>query len=275
MPLLRRPHDHRRELRAQRRTAPRRRPQPASEPRRHDACHCLIAPPACRGTSFPASHRCRPAISQGTCYIVDQAKIVPSTAAAATNSPPRSSIHRKLRQPAHPLPKPPPRQIPIDGKPFAQPPRVPSWKAFGRRPSARADRSQWACRCCMCSRESGLPHGPPSAIDGATRTPPPRLARRRRGRHHGGGVRRLCHACRQPRHRRQERRGAARGIRRARHRDRGNASLETPALRALKHLAPLREEAAPPRRPMPGRGRGRPPRGATGPIITAEYSDSS
>jgi hypothetical protein len=45
-------------------------------------------------------------------------------------------------------------------------------------------------------------------------------------------------------------------------------------LYGLKHLAPLREEAAPPRRPMPGRGRGRPPRGATGPVIAAEYSDA-
>jgi hypothetical protein len=45
-------------------------------------------------------------------------------------------------------------------------------------------------------------------------------------------------------------------------------------LYGLKHLAPLREEAAPPRRPMPGRGRGRPPRGASGTAITAEYSDA-
>jgi hypothetical protein len=45
-------------------------------------------------------------------------------------------------------------------------------------------------------------------------------------------------------------------------------------LYGLKHLAPLREEAAPPRRPMHGRGRGRPPRGASGTVITAEYSDA-
>ena len=42
-------------------------------------------------------------------------------------------------------------------------------------------------------------------------------------------------------------------------------------LYGLKHLAPLRQEAAPPRRPMPGRSRGRPPRGATGPVTSAEY----
>jgi hypothetical protein len=45
-------------------------------------------------------------------------------------------------------------------------------------------------------------------------------------------------------------------------------------LYGLKHLAPLREEAAPPRRPMPGRGRGRPPLGTSGTVITTEYSDA-
>jgi hypothetical protein len=44
-------------------------------------------------------------------------------------------------------------------------------------------------------------------------------------------------------------------------------------LYGLKHLVPLREEAAPPRHPMPGRGRGRPPR-ASGTVITVEYSDA-
>jgi hypothetical protein len=45
-------------------------------------------------------------------------------------------------------------------------------------------------------------------------------------------------------------------------------------LYGLKHLAPLREEAAPPRRPMSGRPRGRPPRGAGGPIIAKESSEA-
>jgi hypothetical protein len=45
-------------------------------------------------------------------------------------------------------------------------------------------------------------------------------------------------------------------------------------LYGLKHLAPLREEAAPPRRPKPGRGRGRPPRRAPGPVIAAESRDA-
>jgi hypothetical protein len=45
-------------------------------------------------------------------------------------------------------------------------------------------------------------------------------------------------------------------------------------LYGLKHLAPLRDEAAPPRRPMPGRGRGRPPHRAPEAVIAAEYSDA-
>ena len=45
-------------------------------------------------------------------------------------------------------------------------------------------------------------------------------------------------------------------------------------LYGLKDLAPLREEASPPRRRTPGRGRGRPPRGATKPAIVAENSSA-
>jgi hypothetical protein len=45
-------------------------------------------------------------------------------------------------------------------------------------------------------------------------------------------------------------------------------------LYGLKHLAPLRDEAAPPRRPKPGRDRGRPPRRAPAPVITAESWDA-
>jgi hypothetical protein len=41
-------------------------------------------------------------------------------------------------------------------------------------------------------------------------------------------------------------------------------------LYGLKHLAPLREEVAPPRRPTPGRQRGRPARGASDPVIAKE-----
>jgi len=45
-------------------------------------------------------------------------------------------------------------------------------------------------------------------------------------------------------------------------------------LYGLKDLAPLREQASQPRRPTPGRGRGRPPRGATKPAIVAENSSA-
>jgi hypothetical protein len=46
-------------------------------------------------------------------------------------------------------------------------------------------------------------------------------------------------------------------------------------LYGLKDLAPLREEASPPRRPTPGRGRGRPPRGAIKPAIVPENSSAA
>ena len=52
---------------------------------------------------------------------------------------PRYHDHRsrRLRPRTHLQPKPPPRQIPIDGKRPPGGPRVPSWEAFGRRPSER------------------------------------------------------------------------------------------------------------------------------------------
>src|SRR5277367_6971710 len=40
--------------------------------------------------------------------------------------------------------EPPPRQIPIDRRPLTQPPRVPSLKAFRRRPSTPVDRPRRA-----------------------------------------------------------------------------------------------------------------------------------
>ena len=124
--------------------APRPRRKPGSGPQCHDAHHRLFTTAAHRETSPPALHRCRPAVSEATSYTFDQAKIARSTAAATTILALRSSIRRQLRWPAHPQPKPPPRQIPIDGKSPHGPPRVPSWGAFGRRPSVRADRSPWA-----------------------------------------------------------------------------------------------------------------------------------
>src|SRR5712691_5945223 len=69
----------------------------------------------------------------------------PATPAITPNSPPRPPPQRPNRDrhrrsyvdnpdQRSPRPKPPPNQVPIDGKPPTQPPRVPSWGAFGRRP---------------------------------------------------------------------------------------------------------------------------------------------
>jgi hypothetical protein len=110
--------------------AARHRPKPPC----HDAHHRLIAPSACRRTRLPALHRCRPAASNRMPYAVDHAEIALSTAAMAPNSPPLSSIRRRLRRPARPQRRPPHRQIPIVPQPVTRPPRVPSWEAFGRRP---------------------------------------------------------------------------------------------------------------------------------------------
>jgi len=86
---------------------------------------------------------------------------------------------RPLRPPTHLQPKPPPRQIPIDGN---RPPggsRVPPWEAFGRRPSERTrivttDRhpkpftDAVACLRCLEGRLWGMKSG----------SPPPRLSGR-------------------------------------------------------------------------------------------------
>ena len=108
--------------------------------RRHDPRHCRIAPRACRETLLPASHHCCPGDPEGAGNAGDHAKLTPSTAAATTKSTPRSSVRRRQPRPAHPLRKTPPRQISIDRRPATQPPRVPSWEAFGSRPSVRLDR---------------------------------------------------------------------------------------------------------------------------------------
>jgi hypothetical protein len=111
MPLLRWPHDHRRDLPAMRRTprsaVPRYRGQGRDAMTPH---HRLIAPHACRETWLPAWHHCCPAPSKGACDALDHAKITPSTANAATKSRPRSSDRRQLRRPAQPLPKMPPQK---------------------------------------------------------------------------------------------------------------------------------------------------------------------
>ena len=115
-PLLRRPHDHRRALRTWRRTS---RPALAtSRGRDRNAMTPITASSQLLPTGQPRLRhlrRCRLAVSEPTSYTVDQAKITPSTAAATTILALRSSIRRQLLRPAHPLPKPPLRQIHVDG----------------------------------------------------------------------------------------------------------------------------------------------------------------
>jgi len=120
--------------------AARRREVPASGPRHHDHRRHLIAPSARRGSLLPVSHHCRPGACKRRSRAAEHAKIGARTAAAAKIHR-GSSICRRLRRPALPAPRSLPHQIPIDGKPSAEPPRVPSLKAFGHRPSAPDDRS--------------------------------------------------------------------------------------------------------------------------------------
>jgi hypothetical protein len=87
--------------------------KPGSGPRCHDARHRLFTTPARWGTSRPALHRCRPAASQGASLTFNQPKIAASTAAATINLASPSTIRRRLRQPAHALPRLPSPQIPI------------------------------------------------------------------------------------------------------------------------------------------------------------------
>jgi len=82
--------------------------------------------------------------SERWCYAARPAELTPSKTAPATLSRLRSSIHHLLRRSAHHSPTPPRRQIAIDGHCPRRPPRVPSLEAFGRRPSARVDRSRRA-----------------------------------------------------------------------------------------------------------------------------------
>jgi hypothetical protein len=106
---------------------------PGSAPRCHDPRRRLIAPHRRSESSLAASHRCCPAACEDPGYLPDQPKITPSTAIMATKSRLQSSVHRQLRRPEQPLPRTPPRQIPIDGALLTQPPRVRSSEAFGRR----------------------------------------------------------------------------------------------------------------------------------------------
>ena len=157
--------------------AARHRPMPGSGPRRHDARQRLIAPLARRGTLLPPLHRCCPGDAERAGNAGDHAKLTPSTAAATTKSRLPSSVLRRQPRPAQPRPKPPPNQIPIDGKPPTQPPRVPSWGAFGRRPQHRwIGHDRPASETLHLSRPSAFAlgmglHAPSTDLAGGTRGP--------------------------------------------------------------------------------------------------------
>ena len=145
MPLLRWPHDHRRDLRACWRTS-----RPAVAQCRgqvRDAMTPVSAssrqPPAGKHR-FPASQHYCPGASQDARDAGDHAKI------ARQQPTPRQTLYRDRRSVAdYPVQRSPdprrcPGKSPIDARLLTQPPRVPSWEAFGSRPSVRLERSRSA-----------------------------------------------------------------------------------------------------------------------------------
>ena len=123
--------------------APHHRPIPRSGPRHHDGYGHFIAS-ATRQRTLPAPQpRCAMA-SERWCYAARPAELTSSKTARATLRRLQSSIHHLLPRSAHHSPAPPRRQIAIDRHRPRRPPRVPSLEAFGRRPSARVDRSRRA-----------------------------------------------------------------------------------------------------------------------------------
>jgi hypothetical protein len=118
-------------------------PKPRSGPRCHDAHHRLIAPSACRGTRFrrriavvpppPTARPIPPIRLKSPCRLRGDAKL-----ATAIVDPPLITPASTSTTQAAASSNPHRRQA------VARPPRVPSGEAFGRRPSARADRSRRA-----------------------------------------------------------------------------------------------------------------------------------
>jgi hypothetical protein len=122
--------------------AARRRPKPRSGPPRHDGCGYFIASVTHRRTlPVPQPRR---AMAKRWCYAARPAQLTSSKTAPATLRRLQPSIHHLLRRSAHHSPVPPRRQSAIDGHRPRRPPQVPSLEAFGRRPSARVDRSRRA-----------------------------------------------------------------------------------------------------------------------------------
>jgi hypothetical protein len=136
MPLLRGPHDHRRELRARRRTS-----RPILAASRGQDRDAMTPTPA----SLPLLLAGEPRFPQCTAVapLSPKALLIPSIAVTSPRlRPPQRPVYRRNcrprpqpRRPAHPLPEPLPGQTPIDSARPHHGPRVPSWEAFGRRPS--------------------------------------------------------------------------------------------------------------------------------------------
>src|SRR5215472_3232509 len=132
MPLLRRPHDHHRELWARRRTS---RPAlAASRGQDTDAMTPVLAFLQLLLVGEPRFRQC-PAVAQ----LSPNALLTSSIAVKSPHlRPPHHPVrHRDCRpdpprRPAHLLPEPLPGHIPIDGARAHGGPQVPSWEAFGR-----------------------------------------------------------------------------------------------------------------------------------------------
>jgi hypothetical protein len=106
---------------------------PGSGPRCHDPVATSSHHAPAGEPHFRRRIAIAPPLAETQATSPDQPKITPSTAIVATKSRRQSSVRRQLRRPEQPLPRTPPRQIPIDGTLLTQPPRVPSSEAFGRR----------------------------------------------------------------------------------------------------------------------------------------------
>ena len=114
--------------------------KPESGLRRHD------------GYSYSVTHRRTLPVPQlpcamasiCRCYAARHAEIALSKTAAETPCRLQSSIHHRIPRPAHHSHAPPRHQIAIDGHRPRRPPRVPSLKAFGRRPSTPVHRPRRA-----------------------------------------------------------------------------------------------------------------------------------
>ena len=144
MPLLRRPHDHRRNLRAQRCTA---RPAAGWSPRQdRDAMTTVVTsshnhPPGNTASGVaaplpqsPLNTRAMPLDHCQNRPVEDRSAVAPIHCSGVSHG--LTTADQRIR--SHDAAR---RSNPHRRQPSRQPPRVPSLEAFGRRPSVPADRS--------------------------------------------------------------------------------------------------------------------------------------